>query len=281
MQQARDLFAAESAQVEWFASRKYDGVRAIWDGKQLTTKQGNRIFAPQSFLRQLPDFPVDGELWLATKQFHRVNKMVLASLNNQVGYPNLWSKVQYLVFDVPKTDGNLLQRLHRLQLFLKQTQPKQLKIIAQHRIGSYRQLQSFYQSVLELGGEGIILRDAGRKHQVGRLNNVFKIKPKLEAECTVTGYVPGKGRLLNRVGALRCELLPSQKPRLFPKLAIESATEIRLGSGLSDQQRLQPPKIGSVVTFQYQGHTRTGLPRFAVFLRERFSAMQADNLQIQ
>jgi hypothetical protein len=42
-----------------------------------------------------------------------------------------------------------------------------------------------------------------------------------------------------------------------------------LGTGFSDKQRLNPPKIGSIITFKYQELSEAGKPRFPAFLRER------------
>jgi len=38
---------------------------------------------------------------------------------------------------------------------------------------------------------------------------------------------------------------------------------------LSDNERKNPPKIGTTVTFKYQNITKYGKPRFPVFLRGR------------
>jgi DNA ligase-1 len=45
--------------------------------------------------------------------------------------------------------------------------------------------------------------------------------------------------------------------------------QFRIGSGLSDALRHQPPPIGTVITYRYQHLTRKGLPRFPRFLRVR------------
>ena len=43
----------------------------------------------------------------------------------------------------------------------------------------------------------------------------------------------------------------------------------RLGSGLTDVQRDDPPPVGAWVTYRYNGNHPGGLPRFARFLRVR------------
>ncbi len=45
-------------------SEKYDGVRALWNGKQLISRQGKAIHPPDSFVEGLPsNYNLDGELW--------------------------------------------------------------------------------------------------------------------------------------------------------------------------------------------------------------------------
>ncbi|MDQ7060745.1 MAG: hypothetical protein Q9M43_06265 [Sulfurimonas sp.] len=44
---------------------------------------------------------------------------------------------------------------------------------------------------------------------------------------------------------------------------------IKIGSGLSNEKRDNPPKIGSIITFKYYGLTSKGKPRFPIFLRIR------------
>ncbi|HEX7047399.1 MAG TPA: DNA ligase, partial [Gammaproteobacteria bacterium] len=42
-----------------------------------------------------------------------------------------------------------------------------------------------------------------------------------------------------------------------------------IGSGFTDAERAEPPAIGSLVTYRYNGLTSNGVPRFARFLRVR------------
>jgi ATP-dependent DNA ligase len=49
--------------VTRWLTEKFDGMRLFWTGKQLFTRQGKEIIAPQFFTNQLPSVPLDGELW--------------------------------------------------------------------------------------------------------------------------------------------------------------------------------------------------------------------------
>ena len=48
-----------------------------------------------------------------------------------------------------------------------------------------------------------------------------------------------------------------------------SGQQFRLGAGFSDAQRVDPPPVGSWVTYRFRGTHDGGLPRFASFVRVR------------
>jgi DNA ligase-1 len=43
----------------------------------------------------------------------------------------------------------------------------------------------------------------------------------------------------------------------------------RIGSGLTDALRRQPPPLGTRITYRYQQLTKSGVPRFPRYLRVR------------
>jgi hypothetical protein len=47
----------------------------------------------------------------------------------------------------------------------------------------------------------------------------------------------------------------------------KAAQRFKLGSGLSDEQRRNPPPVGSTVTYRFRGLNDSGIPRFASFMR--------------
>ncbi len=71
----------------------------------------------------------------------------------------------------------------------------------------------------------------------------------------MVGHLPGKGKHAGRLGALLVEMPTGQR--------------FRLGAGLSDADRANPPPIGSWVTYRFRGTHEGGLPRFASFVRVR------------
>lgn len=251
----------------WVMSEKLDGVRAYWDGRYLLTKQGNRLHAPNWFIKQLPDFALDGELWLGRGQFAKTLSIVM---DQKPGTG--WHDLSYQVFEVPNQKGDLLARLAVLQTYMEEHSIDFVQVVAQTPIQSKAHVQAELSRLTALGAEGLVIRDPNEAYTTGRLNTAQKVKIKQDAECVVTGYTQGKGQFTGLVGALKCELLNEQVERLFPKLSHQNKPDrpvIKIGSGLSHAQRQDPPKIGTTITFQYMGTTKTGLPRFPVFLRQR------------
>jgi DNA ligase-1 len=92
-------------------------------------------------------------------------------------------------------------------------------------------------------------------YRAERTDDLLKLKPHEDAEAQVLEHLPGTGKYAGILGSLLVET--------------EDGVRFRIGTGLSDEQRRNPPPIGSVITFKYHGKTRRGIPRFASFLRVR------------
>ena len=100
-----------------------------------------------------------------------------------------------------------------------------------------------------------MLHRGSARYRAGRTNDLLKVKRHEDAEAVVVGHLPGRGRFTGMLGALLVEMPDGRR--------------FRLGTGLSDAERRQPPPIGATVTYRYYGTTRNGIPRFASFLRVR------------
>ena len=101
-----------------------------------------------------------------------------------------------------------------------------------------------------------MLHKADALWQSGRSDNLLKLKPHDDAEARVIAHLPGKGRHTGRLGALLVQMPDGRR--------------FRIGSGLTDAQRQNPPPIGAWITYRYRGlHEGSGLPRFATFVRVR------------
>ena len=103
---------------------------------------------------------------------------------------------------------------------------------------------------LKLGGEGVMLRRNRSLYKEGRSMDLLKLKRFQTAEAVVEGYEEGQnliGSLVVRMGDI----------------------VFKIGSGLNDAIRSNPPAIGASVTFRFFELTDRGCPRFPTFLAVR------------
>lgn len=231
----------------WAMSEKLDGVRAYWNGKQLVSRQGYAFTPPAGYTAHFPPFPLDGELFSQRGQFERISASVRSSSGS-------WQHIKLHVFDVPQAQGNLYRRLAVLENWLKQHPQAPVKIIPQTPVRNNAHAHAFLKQIEAAGGEGVMLRHPDMPYQSGRSNYLLKLKSRHDDECTVTRHYEGKGKYAGMVGALGCT---------------NRHGEFRIGSGLKDADRANPPAIGSTITYRYSGFTQKGTPRFATFLRVR------------
>ena len=60
----------------WYRSEKLDGMRCIWTGTQLLSRNHLQIYAPPELLAKLPPIALDGELFLGRGRFQECMSIV-------------------------------------------------------------------------------------------------------------------------------------------------------------------------------------------------------------
>jgi DNA ligase-1 len=231
-----------------FVSEKYDGVRALWDGRVLRHRSGRVVSAPPSFIAALPAAPLDGELWLGRGRFDALSARVRRAEPDE----REWREVRYMVFDTPVSGLPFAARLERLAELAPALRAP-VEIAPQWRGADRVELERALMRTVAAGGEGLMLHVADAPYTPGRSEALMKLKPHLDAEAVVVGHRPGSGKYRRLVGALEVE--SAEGRRFF------------VGSGLSDRSRREPPAIGTTITYRYRALTSSGLPRFATYLR--------------
>ena len=237
--------------TQFLVSEKYDGVRAVWDGKSFISRAGNPINAPAWFTKNFPKTALDGELWLAHGQFDALSSAV----RKDVPVDAEWRGVSYMVFELPNAEGTFEARAKRIIEIVKQANIPHLKAVKQFRVKNETELKSQLKKTVVAGGEGLMLHRADAAYVTGRSDVLLKLKPLYDAEAKVIAHIAGKGKYKGKLGALLVET--------------PEGIRFKLGTGFSDTQRANPPKIGEVVTYTYRDVTKKGKPKFASFLRER------------
>ncbi len=229
-------------------SEKLDGIRGFWDGEKLISRGGVILNPPKSWTANFPNFAIDGELWTKRADFGGVSSIVRRKKPD-----SRWQKVSFNIFEVPNQKGGILQRLKVLQDYLQQHPSKTIRIIQQIPVKSKQQLNDFLNEIISKKGEGIVVRNPKTLYQTGRLSSALKIKKYQDEECTVLEILSGKGKYSNKMGALKCQT--------------KTGKILKIGSGFTDQQRQNPPIIGSEITFKYYGLTNNKKYKHPVFLK--------------
>lgn len=238
---------------QYWISEKLDGIRGYWDGTQLLTRQGNTIHSPTWFTQHWPHDVMDGELWITRNQFQATLSCVRKTTIDE----QCWRNVRFMIFDLPQHTGTFTERINTMITLIERTDSAYLTMITQFKLQSTQQLEATLNEVIAKQGEGLMLHLESAFYHVGRTANIMKLKKYQDAEATVIGYTNGKGKYLGMLGAL--------------KVKMPNGIIFNIGSGFTDEERVNPPAVGSIITYKYNGKTKAGIPRFARFYRIRSS----------
>lgn len=236
---------------QYWVSEKLDGVRGRWDGHRLLTRSGMPIATPEWFTAGWPKVALDGELWIGRGRFDEVSGLVRTGAGNE----RAWRRARFMVFDLPGHGGPFNQRVERMRTLIPAAKVPWLQVVLQFRVASAIELEARLKRMAGAGAEGLMLHRGKALYRTGRSDDLIKYKLYQDAEAQVIAHVPGKGKYTGMLGALIVRM--------------PDGRQFKLGSGFTDVQRADPPPVGSLVTYRYNGSTSKGLPRFARFQRIR------------
>eukprot|EP01064_Diplonema_japonicum_P034409 TRINITY_DN7111_c0_g2_i4.p1 TRINITY_DN7111_c0_g2~~TRINITY_DN7111_c0_g2_i4.p1 ORF type:complete len:679 (+),score=205.47 TRINITY_DN7111_c0_g2_i4:745-2781(+) len=237
----------------WYTSEKLDGVRAYWDGERFLSRNGNCFTAPDWFKKDIPPgVHLDGELFGGRGKFQTTVSVVKSS-NKHDG----WKNLTYEVFDIPSVAAKWEDRMKAMEETLADAGPY-IKVVKQTLCVSNKQLLEDLDKITALKAEGLMMRQPGSMYVRARSSTLLKAKKFCDCEALVKAHDVGKGKHSDKMGALVC-VLPNGK-------------QFNVGTGFTDVMRLNPPKVGAVITVKYQELTTGGIPRFPVFIGERIDA---------
>ena len=227
----------------WLMSEKLDGVRAVYKNG-LFLSRNNKPFNAPTFLQQKFDVILDGELWLGRGRFNECSGIVRNKLS-----PN-WSGITYKIIDYVDESGTFSEHYKYLNNI---DYSSNISLIEQTICLGLDHLLEFERTIIEQGGEGVMLRNPNTGYQFRRSNDLLKVKRFDTDICKVIGYIEGEGKYEGMMGALVCEY---------------NSTVISVGTGFSDFQRANPPEIGDIIEFKFfEIFEDTRAPRFPVFLK--------------
>ena len=237
--------------TDYWVSEKYDGIRGYWDGHQLVSRSGKALNPPSWFVQGWPNSPFEGELWAGLGQFEQTASVI----QQKQASDNAWRAIRFMVFDTPTPNQPFTERIALYQGMVKQIGQPWVQAVPQNPTPSHAALKTLLQKTVQAGGEGLVLHRGSSLYQRGRSGDVLKVKQHEDAEAKVIGHELGQGEHAQRTGALWVET--------------PQGLRFKLGTGLTDAQRENPPAVGQWVTYRYRGLTDKGVPRFASFVRIR------------
>lgn len=239
--------------TNYLVSEKLDGVRGYWNGTYLVSRQGNIIYSPEWFTRNWPSQAMDGELWVTRRHFQTLLSCVSKHKPDEYQATSCWRQVSFNVFDLPTSSAKFSERFTKIKQLIGENPSPYLNYIKQQRLKTISALESTLSNVINNGGEGLMLHHADAYYTVGRNLALMKLKKYQEAEAKIIGFSKGKGKFQGKVGAFI--------------VTTSAGVTFKIGSGLTDFLRHNPPAIGTFIHYKYNGLTQAGIPRFARFWR--------------
>ena len=236
---------------DYWVSEKLDGIRGYWNGTTLFSRTGNEINTPGWFTKDWPNTPLDGEIWRDRNAFENTASCVSQKKDDN----SCWQTLRFMIFDLPSHQGTFSQRIIAMKALIKQTPSSFLKMIQQVKLTSKVELYQHLEQVVTAHGEGLMLHHQEALYRQGRSKQLMKLKKYQDAEARVIQHIAGKGKYQQMLGSLLVET--------------QSGLQFKIGTGFSDLQRKNPPPIGAIITYQFIGKTKRGVPRFASFKRIR------------
>jgi DNA ligase-1 len=220
----------------YLMSEKLDGVRAIWTGYELVSRNDIPFAAPAWFTASLPaGIALDGELYMGPGRLQEV----AGALRRITPIESQWIDMTYRVFDAPLADGGFADRLEFAKAHIESCT---VACIVRHRTchGS-DDMRAECARVCASGGEGVVLRDPAAGYDGSSSASMIRFKPVATDEAEVVD-ASGKSIMVTWHGVefRLCGAIPSPRPA-----------------------------PGAMVTFKYCGLTDSGKPRNATFVAVR------------
>lgn len=155
----------------WLVSEKFDGIRAIWDGEDFLSRNGNVLRVPEWFKEGMPKVRLDGELWAGRGGFERVKGQVQRKRDKD------FTGIRYMVFETCDMRQPIEERIRAVKAL---DLPAHAVAVRHEPCGGAEELSRQERAVVFSGGEGLVIRRPGSKYRPGRAGDVVKVKRLVE-----------------------------------------------------------------------------------------------------
>jgi DNA ligase-1 len=152
----------------YWLSEKFDGVRAYWTGAQVLSRNAIPLHVPAGFSAHLPTgVAIDGELWCGRGRYLDA----MAACKSEA-HP-AWGEMYFMAFDLPHHAGTFEERQAALAAMRF---GNRVRVVQQVPCEGRRHMKTELRSVHALGGEGLMLREAGSRYVPERSRTLLKVR---------------------------------------------------------------------------------------------------------
>jgi DNA ligase-1 len=260
------------------ASPKLDGIRClVRDGVALSRKL---LPIPNKFVQSVIGRKayngLDGELIVGSATAEDVLRVTTSGVMSIEGEPDF----EFYVFDDYVMQRDFVTRLHSA-VGRARTLPRAIPVSHQW-VHDGLQLDEYEAAQIQLGYEGVMLRDPNAGYKFGRSTakeqGLLKVKRFEDSEAIVTGAVE---EMLNTNAAERDELGRTKRSKAKAGMVgkgtmgalnvrdIHTGVEFQIGSGFTAADRARTDWVGKIVKYKHFPIGVKDKPRLPVFLAVR------------
>lgn len=224
---------------------KIDGLRCIYENGQFYSRYGRPFVGLEhiaELFKKYKVYRVDGEIIVPGKRFD--------DLSGEIRSFNKNMDAKYMVFDVhPRGPMSPMYTRQALaDMICQDIHQPNVECVPYRTLQNEREMEGMYQMARDEGYEGLVLKREDALPHDGRNWDWCKVKPRETIDLTVVNVLPGEGKYENMAGALVCEY---------------GDQLVRVGGGLSDQQRYQWFKdnnliVGKTIEVEYMEISKDG-----------------------
>lgn len=242
----------EKHKIDWkagvYVQPKLDGMRALWTGENLISRQGKVITTLDHIVSNLRKIKgmLDGEVYAHGKSFQE-NMRLLKKYR-----PGETEEVKYHVYD-SVSDDSFDERYIKLTDLVKGI--PQIKVVHLARIHNEQDLVHYHQEYLTQGYEGTIIRHGKEGYQLDkRSSNLLKYKDFQDIACKIVDISPA-----------------DQRPEWGVPTLEHGGKTFQAGMKFSHDERkdfLKNKKkyIGKTAEIRFFEYSEDGIPRFPVMV---------------
>lgn len=253
-------------------------------GREITT-HGNFDWLSSQF----EGFVIDGELLMKNTDGSFMDRKTGNGIVNRAvkgTIPIDQAKgLHFVAFDLIPLDDwkkgyskwNYVHRFTRLRM--ADIHGTNVSIVENRTVENEKEVMAHFKEMLAAGQEGTIVKDWNSIWEGKRRKDHIKFKGLIDCDLKVIGIEPGTGKFAGMIGALICE-------------SADRLVRVKVGTGLSDDDRCRPGYIGKIVRVTYNERIKNKaegstwslfLPRFATeFVRvDKDVADTIDNIPLK